>query len=70
MAAVPLANSFYQEVIQQVIDNMRQEFLSEGVTEDILNKLKTSWQEKLCVEMSVGAPTNTHEQSIPFNSFH
>jgi hypothetical protein len=47
MAAVPFANIFYADVIQQVIDNMRQEFLSEGVTEDILGKLKKLWEDKL-----------------------
>ena len=51
---VPLANKFYSEVVNQVIENMRNEFLSEGVSEDILEKLKNNWMVLLKEKMEAG----------------
>ena len=41
------AREFYQGVIDEVIESMRNEFVSEGVSEDILEKLKKTWEQKL-----------------------
>jgi hypothetical protein len=45
--SIPYAQDFFNEVITSVIENMRQEFVSEGVSEDILEKMKDTWRLKL-----------------------
>jgi hypothetical protein len=41
------AQEFYSSVITDVIERMRNEFVQEGVSEDILEKLKINWEKKL-----------------------
>ncbi len=38
-----ITNEFYKGVINDVIEQMRQGFVDEGVSEDVLEKLKKSW---------------------------
>jgi len=38
-----LAKDFYHSVVDEVIKKNRQEFISEGVSEDVLENLKKLW---------------------------
>ena len=35
---------FYTHVVNEVIDRMKDEFINEGLSEDILQKLKEMWE--------------------------
>jgi len=35
---------FYNEVIDKVLESMKDDFLQEGVSENTLNELKKSWK--------------------------
>ena len=41
------AYDFYVTVINEVVDRMKDEFINEGVSEDVLQKLREIWVEKL-----------------------
>jgi len=41
------ASSLYQSVINDVVSNVRESFLDEGVDENVLIELKNLWQQKL-----------------------
>ena len=41
------AYDFYLTVINEVVDRMKDEFINEGVSEDILQKLREIWEQKL-----------------------
>ncbi len=38
--------TFYKAIIELVVENSRQEFVNEGVSEDVLNQMKNLWLEK------------------------
>ena len=59
------AADFYQQVINQVIEDMRNEFIQDGVSEDVLEKLKKLWETKL-KEKTVDA--QTYRSVTPDNS--
>lgn len=44
---VESAKEFYTNVINDVIEKNRQQFISEGVSEDVLENMKKLWIEKL-----------------------
>jgi hypothetical protein len=44
---VEQTKEFYNNVITDVIEKNRQLFISEGISEDVLEKLKKLWIEKL-----------------------
>ena len=41
------ASEFYQSIVDEVVESMRSEFINEGVSEDILEKLKKTWEQKI-----------------------
>lgn len=41
------AKDFYMIVVNEVIERNRQQFINEGVSEDVLEKLKKIWEEKI-----------------------
>ena len=41
------ADEFYQEIIREVIEKMRREFLEEGVSEDVLTRVEEDWVKNL-----------------------
>jgi hypothetical protein len=45
-------------VITHVIENMRKQFMDNNVSEDVLQKLKMKWEEKLKKKMSSDADQN------------
>lgn len=47
MSAITQAQDFYKNVINQVVEDMRNEFIQDGVSEDVLEKLKKLWETKL-----------------------
>jgi hypothetical protein len=38
---------FYKDIINKVSDRVKEEFLNEGVAEDVLSEMKKIWIEKL-----------------------
>ena len=48
---VDQTKEFYLNVVNDVIEKNRQLFISEGVSEDVLEKLKKLWIEKLMTKM-------------------
>lgn len=44
---VESAKDFYTSVINEVIEKNRQQFISEGVSEDVLENMKKNWIDKL-----------------------
>ena len=41
------AKDFYMAVVNDVIERNRQQFINEGVSEDVLEKLRKIWEEKI-----------------------
>jgi hypothetical protein len=41
------AKDFYLVVVNEVIEKNRQNFINEGVSEDVLEKLRKIWEEKI-----------------------
>lgn len=41
------AKTFYAGVVNDVIERNRQQFINEGVSEDVLEKLRKIWEEKI-----------------------
>lgn len=41
------ADEFYQEIIREVIEKMRREFVEEGVSEDVLTRIEEDWVKNL-----------------------
>ena len=50
----------YQAVIDDVINNVREAFLDDGVDEHVLQDLKTTWETKLLQSKAVDNPTQHH----------
>lgn len=41
------AKDFYMNVVSEVIEKNRQLFINEGISEDVLEKLRKIWEEKI-----------------------
>ena len=65
-----VTTDFYQSIVNEVVENMRQQFINDGVSEDILEKLKKNWESKLQEKMQeeqekFSFNQNQYYQSIP-----
>jgi len=58
------ASSLYQSVINDVISNVRESFLDEGVDENVLIELKNLWQQKLEASKAVENTTSHNDTSV------
>ena len=54
----------YQSVINDVISNVRESFLDEGVDENVLIELKNLWQQKLEASKAVENTTTHNDTSV------
>jgi len=65
---VESAKDFYNNVINDVIEKNRQQFISEGVSEDVLENMKKIWIEKLNKKLQ---PENeSRMQDYPPHGYH
>jgi len=46
------AKDFYLKVVNEVIEKNRQQFINEGVSEDVLEKLRKIWEEKINLKLT------------------
>jgi len=46
------AKDFYLKVVNEVIEKNRQQFINEGVSEDVLEKLRRIWEEKINLKLT------------------
>jgi transcription initiation factor TFIIA large subunit len=58
------ASSLYQSVINDVISNVRESFLDEGVDENVLIELKNLWQQKLEASKAVDNTAHHNDTSV------
>ena len=54
------AKDFYLAVVNEVIEKNRQQFISEGVSEDVLEKLRKIWEEKINQKLTPEAEPKFH----------
>ncbi|XP_036305392.1 transcription initiation factor IIA subunit 1-like [Pipistrellus kuhlii] len=68
MATRAITNSmpnFYRSVIEDVIDEVRDIFLEEGVDKQVLMELKTLWEDKLAQSRAVDGFHSEEQQLLP-----
>ncbi|KAK3580776.1 hypothetical protein CHS0354_023072 [Potamilus streckersoni] len=65
MANSTTARKIYHTVVEDVIANVREAFLDEGVDEQVLQELKQLWESKLNQSKALDPVTPEQEQMIP-----
>jgi hypothetical protein len=58
---VESAKDFYLSVINEVVEKNRQQFISEGVSEDVLEKMKKIWIEKINAKLAPENDSRYHD---------
>jgi len=60
----------YQTVVEDVVNNVREYFLDEGVDDAVLQELKQLWQSKLKSSKAIDHTTPAHQQDKVFNMYN
>jgi transcription initiation factor TFIIA large subunit len=72
MNSIPLQLKLYQLVIEDVVGNVREAFLDEGVDEQVLQEMKQIWTNRLmaskAVEVTPELPTPQSQPTLLTNN--